>query len=89
MQKVSVTGVGVSAEVDIQHTDAIAIQTHGDGATTYQVEARVSPEAPWATVIASSTVDHIQSLPFYPELRLNVTAGAGTVTLYASYGLTC
>lgn len=86
MQKVSQTGVGAKS-IDVPHTDAIALQLAGDGATTFQVNARVSPDAPWATLVASGTADSIQSIPFYPELQLDVTAGTGTVTLYASYGL--
>jgi hypothetical protein len=86
MQKVAQTGVGVQ-NLTFPHTDAIAVQVDGDGVTTFQVNARVSPEAPWMPVIASATADVIQSLPYYPELQLDVTAGTGTVTLYATYGV--
>lgn len=86
MQKVVQTGVGTK-NLTFPHSDKIALQVDGDGVTTFQVNGRVSPEAPWMPLVASGTADTLQSLPWYPELQLSVTAGTGTVTLYASYGL--
>lgn len=87
MQTLSQTGIGSTAAIQIPHSDKIAVQLHVTGTATFQVNGRVSPDAPWMPVVASASADSIQSIAWYPELQLQVTVGAGTVELYASYGI--
>lgn len=86
MTKLTQTGVGTvdntGAIRDTDGTALLPIQVDGDGATTYRINARVSPDAPWVEVKAPSTADFIECLSWCPYIQLEVTAGSGTVTLW-------
>lgn len=85
--KLSQTGVGTVATGHLRPGAAakVAIQATGDGVTTYAIEGRVSSAAPWVEVVAAGTADLAPALiDWLPELRLNVSAGAGTVTAYVA-----
>lgn len=82
----SQTGVGTEdvtqAIRDSQGSALLPIQADGDGVTTFRVLGRISPEAPWVEIKAAATADFLESISWVPYLRLEVTAGAGTVNLY-------
>lgn len=84
--KITQTGVGTAefpARVrDTQGTGLLPIQADGDGATTFKVNGRVSADAPWVELKAAGTADFLESLSWVPHLQLEVTAGAGSVTLW-------
>ena len=83
--KLSQTGVGAVAVSRRLYPGASAklfVQADVTGTATFTVEGRASPEAPWTSVIASGSVDVNQLIDWRPELRLNVTAGTGSVVLY-------
>jgi hypothetical protein len=84
--KITRTGVGT-----VTHTGSVRdsyghallpIQADGDGATTFRVLGRVSPDAPWVELIAAATVDFLESISWVPFIQLEITAGTGTVTLW-------
>lgn len=85
------TGIGTSDNeldlpkrpvMDSAGTGMLPIQAEGDGATTFRVLAKATSEAPWREIIAAGTASFLQSIAWVPFVRLEVTAGAGTVTLY-------
>lgn len=84
--KITKTGVGTadvpSAIRDTDGTGLLPVQAHGDGVTTFRVLGRVSSEAPWVELVAPATADFLQSVSWVPYLRLEITAGTGTVALY-------
>jgi hypothetical protein len=86
MIKLSRTGVGTAdTQASIRDTagsSLLPIQADGDGATTFRVLGRVSPEAPWVEIKAAGTADFLESISWVPFLRLEVTAGAGMVHLW-------
>lgn len=83
---VSQTGVGTATHTaSIRNSEGasnIPIQVSGDGSTTFKINARVYPAAPWVTVVSAGTADVLQALQWYPYLQVQVTLGSGTVTLY-------
>lgn len=84
--KISQTGVGTAThDASIRDTYGHAllpIQAHGDGVTTFRVLGRIRPDAPWAEIVAAATADFLQSISWVPFIQLEVTSGAGTVTLW-------
>lgn len=84
--KLSQIGVGTESVVDALRNRSgvslIAVQAAGDGATTFRVNGRVSPDAPWVEVIAPGTADFLQAVSFVPYLQLEITAGTGSVDLW-------
>lgn len=84
--KISQTGVGTSTH-DASVRDSfghglLPVQAHGDGVTTFRVLARIRQDAPWVEIIAAGTADFLQSVSWVPFIQLEVTAGAGEVTLW-------
>lgn len=86
MIKLTRTGVGTADhENTVRDSDGsslLPIQADGDGATTFKLLGRVSPEAPWVEIKAAGTADFLESFSWVPYVRLEVTAGAGTVSVY-------
>lgn len=86
MIKLTRTGVGVAtnpAELrDRSGTGSLPIQGQGDGATSYRVTCRVSPDAPWVEVIPPTTADFIEAISWCPYVQLEIVSGTGAVTLY-------
>jgi hypothetical protein len=83
--KLTQTGVGTedSGRVrDTQGSGLIPIQADGDGATTFKVNGRASADAPWVEIKAAGTADFLEAFSWVPYVQLEVTAGAGTVTLW-------
>lgn len=81
------TGVGSAsnddkAVYDSTGTGMLPIQAHGDGETTFQVMGRVAADAPWMEIVPEAADDFLQSIAWVPWLKLVITAGAGTVTLW-------
>lgn len=81
------TGVGVvsndAKEVyDSMGTGMLPVQVDGDGATTFKINGRVSPDAPWMEIVAAQTGDLLQAISWVPYIQLEVTAGAGQVKLW-------
>lgn len=86
MVKLSQTGVGstsvATAVRDTHGSGLLPIQAAGDGATTFRVLGRVSPDAPWVELKAAGTADFLEAFSWVPYLELDVTVGTGTVSLY-------
>lgn len=84
--KLTQTGVGTTdnptAVRDSQGTGLLPIQADGDGVTTFKINGRVAPDAPWVELKAAGTADFLESLSWVPNIQLEVTAGTGTVTLW-------
>lgn len=78
----TVTAIAASPALATEARDALLVQDAVTGTHTVQVEARLAPAAPWAIVVPSGTVSTLNSIPPYPEVRLNATAGTGSSTLY-------
>lgn len=81
------TGVGAKSNderqlYDSMGTGMLPIQVDGDGATTFKINGRVAPDAPWMELIAAQTADMIQAISWVPYIQLQVTAGAGSVKLW-------
>lgn len=81
------TGVGVQSNTarevyDSMGTGMLPVQVDGDGVTTFKINGRVSPDAPWMEIVAAQTADLLQSIAWVPYIQLEVTAGAGTVKLW-------
>lgn len=80
------TGVGTAENLgvirDTQGTGLLPIQADGDGATTFRINGRVSPDAPWVELKAAGTADFLEAISWVPYLQLQVTAGTGTVTVW-------
>lgn len=86
MQKLIRTGVGTATVdhdvYDSTGTGMLPIQADGDGATTFRLLGRVASDAPWVEIIAPGTADFLQSFAWVPYIQLEVTAGAGTVSVW-------
>lgn len=84
--KLTQTGVGTadntSAVRDSQGTGLLPIQAQGDGATTFKINGRVAPDAPWVELKAAGVADFLESVSWVPNIQLEVTAGSGTVSLW-------
>lgn len=82
--KLEQTGVGSleSGPIRPGASARTRLQVDGDGVTTWSLEGRATPDAPWATVRAAGTGDHEELLDWWPELQLTVTSGSGTITAY-------
>lgn len=79
------TGVGTADHAgivrDTNGSGLLPVQADTDG-TTFKVMGRVSPDAPWAELKAAGAIDFIEAVVRVPYIRLEVTAGAGTVNLW-------
>jgi hypothetical protein len=84
--KITRTGVGT-----VTHTGSVRdsyghallpIQAKGDGATSFRVRGRISPDADWVDIVTAGTADFLQSISWVPFILLEITAGTGTVTLW-------
>lgn len=88
MQKIVRTSVGTSSHSEVirdrSGSGLLPIQADGDGATTFRVTGRVSPEAPWVEIKAAGTSDFLEAISWVPYIQLEVTAGSGTVTLWVA-----
>jgi hypothetical protein len=84
--KLSQTGAGskaVASSVRDSFGHALLpIQAQGDGATTFKVQGRIAPDAPWVDIVAAATADFLESISWVPFIQLVVTAGSGTVNLW-------
>ena len=84
--KIQQTGVGTATHSgtvrDSKGKALLPIQADGDAVTTFKVNGRVSPDAPWMELIAADSADFLESISWVPYIQLEVTAGGGTVTLY-------
>jgi hypothetical protein len=84
--KISKTGVGTATHAgsvrDSYGHALLPIQGSSDGATTFRVRGKVSPEAPWIDIVTAGTVDFLQSISWVPFIQLEITSGTGTVNLY-------
>ena len=83
--KLTQTGAGSAASPRRLYPGPSAkvfLQVDGDAVTTWKLEARATPDAPWVEVIAPGTADYGALIDWRPEVRLTVTAGAGTVVAY-------
>ncbi len=81
------TGVGVQSNTergvyDSMGTGMLPIQVDGDGATTFKINGRVHPDAPWMEIVAAQTADLLHSIAWVPYIQLEVTAGVGQVKLW-------
>lgn len=86
--KLTQTGVGTQSNDDKELYDStgtgmLPVQVDGDGVTTFKVNGRVATDAPWMEIIPAGTADVLQSIAWVPYVQLQVTAGAGTVVLWA------
>jgi hypothetical protein len=67
---------------DRNGTGLLPMQAGGDGATTFRVLGRVHTNAPWVEIKAAGTADFLECISWVPYVRLEVTAGTGTVRLW-------
>lgn len=86
MMKLTASGAAGTAENttairDSQGTGSLPLQADTDG-TAFRVLGRVSPDAPWVEIKAAGTADFLDHIPWTPYLRVEITAGTGTVTLW-------
>lgn len=84
--KLTQTGVGTTTH-DASVRDSMGhallpIQAVGDGTTTFKVNGKVHPDAPWVEVVAADVTDFLDSISWLPFIQLEVTSGTGAVTLY-------
>jgi hypothetical protein len=86
MIKLAQTGVGTAdaatAVRDSNGTGQLPLQIDVAGTVTYRVMGRVSPEGRWNELVAAIATDTFKSIPWVPYIRLEVTAGSGTATLW-------
>lgn len=65
MIKLTQTGVG-TVETDLikdtQGSGLIPVQADGDGATTFRVNGRVAPDAPWVELKAPDVLDFLEGI---------------------------
>lgn len=91
-QSVSQTGVGTVIVPLDHYSEDLTVQAIGDGVSTFQVDASVTPNVrripagniEWEDnyLIASGVADTITTIKGpVTALRLNVTAGVGTIKL--------
>lgn len=84
--KLTLTGAGQATHSgsvqDRQGSGILPIQAKGDGATTFRVRGRVSPDADWVDIKAAGTADFLESFAWCPHIQLDVTSGSGAVTLW-------
>lgn len=53
-------------------------------AGTVVLEGRMGPDAPWASVIASTTATGVAAIPFvYPQMRVTWTLNTGVINIWA------
>lgn len=82
----SKTGVGTADTVrpvrDIVGSGLLPIQASPAAATTFRILGRVSPDAPWVELKAPGTLGFLEAFVRVPYIRLDVTAGAGAVSLW-------
>lgn len=80
------TGVGVvdhpGTVRDSRGTGMLPVQAGGDGTTTFRVLGRVSADAPWVELRGAGNGDFLESMAWVPYLRLEITAGAGSVSVW-------
>lgn len=81
------TGVGTADVGNVPVTDRqgsgfIPMQVQGDGTTTFRVNGKAAPDAPWFTIKAAGTADFLESFSWCPFIQLEITAGTGQVTLW-------
>lgn len=81
--QLSVTGVGTADAGPLADHDGL-IQAKGDGVTSFRVLGSLVAGGPFVELVAAGTADILKSIERAPYLRLEVTAGTGTVTLYIS-----
>lgn len=86
MHKLTATGAAGTAETttairDSRGVGLLPVQADTDG-TTFRLLARVSPDAPWVEIKAAGAVDFLESISWVPYLRLEITSGTGTVTVW-------
>jgi hypothetical protein len=90
MIKLTRTGIGTAdvseAVRDSRGSGLLPIQADGDGATTFKINGRVAPDAPWVEIKAAGVADFLENISWLPYLQLEVTAGAGTVTVWIGEG---
>lgn len=83
MKILTTTGVGVAAVVsaveNAKGRDKVSIQVEVTGTATFQLEARASPDAPWVVIGASGSSSTFAVYDYWPFVRINQTAGAGSV----------
>lgn len=85
--KFTQTGVGTTSNIaalrDLTGTGLLPIQAEpSDGATTFRILGRCSPEAPWREFKAAGTAGFLECMSWVPYVQLEVTAGTGTVTVW-------
>ena len=67
---------------DSDGTSQLPLQIDVTGTVTYRLLGRVSPEGRWQEMVAPTSADTFKSIAWVPYLRLEVTAGTGTATLW-------
>jgi len=84
--KITQQGVGSATHTfairDSNGTGLLPVQAEVTGSATFRILGRVSPEAPWTELKAAGSTAFLESMAFVPYLQLEVTSGAGTVTLW-------
>lgn len=61
----------------------LQVDAPADAATTFSLQGRLDDTADWVE-LATGTADVLQTIPATPQVRLEVTAGTGTVTALLS-----
>lgn len=88
--KLEQTGVGTESNAqsirDSFGSGLIPIQADGDGATTFRLNGRASPDAPWIEIKAAGTADFLESFSWVPFVQLEVTSGSGSVSVWIAEG---
>lgn len=85
--KLTATGAGNTDALryairDTDGTSILPLQAHVEGDATFNINGRVSGEAPWLPLKEDATADFLESFSYIPHLQLEITAGSGTVTLW-------
>ena len=86
MKYLARTGVGTAdhAEsiLDTDGTGILPVQAGVTGTATFRLLGRVSADAPWIEIRSAATADYLESISWVPYIRLDVTAGTGTVQVW-------
>ncbi len=85
MMKYQQTGVGAvesGAIRDSRGKGLLPVQVALTGTATYRLLGRVSPEAQWVELRPAASTDCLEAISWVPYLRLEVTSGDGTATLW-------
>jgi hypothetical protein len=87
MIKIEQAGVGTVESgdkpiYDSTGTGMLPLQVEVTGAATYRILGRLAADAPWVELRAADTAGCLESFTWVPFMALDVTAGAGTVTLW-------